>query len=966
VIVTFVSPDTLVSGNTYSLQVLAIDKSGNATVTAPDTLLFNNQFLNPLATKFTVVGTATASNTATPDSALAGANLPIKLSAIDTTKDDRVAVTYANAGAIVTVTPDAAHLDDLSGIVLSGTGVDTAGYYGMGKAVLSAAGWTLGARTINVKSNNELGPFTVSVSDTTGGGSIVGLDSTFVIDATLMSKYSVWATEGGAATDAVEDEFGVTVVPTDQYGNASTKNLAFLDTRSSAGKVLGELFVELGSNKAQVSVPSGPQAVAAGGSEFEGKVLSGSGTGLVISAITSSAAGDTSQIGQAQLSANGRTGSLQFAAQGEVVVTELDAPDTLIVDDYLGPDGAGDQGGLILVSFPNTAQHQQLSQYRLFRMVSVSTDLVDGNLVRLDSPVDKWVPWTTIDAVPGGGDGVTRAVVPALDNKPSSWAITAERGASTSDSQTSKRVFTKQSIQQMVQLLGVDPNRVYTSEELKDLFTPPADYVKSIIGDQKNLQFAALDPDISGMFASSTVPQTIRTEGAEVAVSNKTVTAAPAGAVDNIPPAAVIAGSAQLANGVVTLAWTPSVDDRVVASVNYNGFYLPIAGVDHYDIYRGSSATDLAKIGEADPGASTFTIGNPLSGPAFYRVDALDLDNTAIGTIIQRGATGRQLFFGDGGEPVYIIKLIGALTPLKVDFEDFLAFVQAFNGKLGDEKYDAQSDLNDDGKINFADFLLFVGSFNKSAVTPAKPATKPVLSPAGVNDGVVMSMNLQNEKVLPGQLITVDVNVANASALQGFGFTVSYDTDKFELVEAGPAAEDLLKSGGAETPLFLKHVEGNKVMVANVVDGAPVSGEGSVVSLTFKVLGDFEDQAHFDIADAIVFDGDSHSNPAVVLGSLEIQTTPTEFALLQNYPNPFNPETTIKYNLAEGASVNLRIYNIVGQVVRTLVAERQNAGRYQVRWDGTDDRGAAVSSGIYFYQVSAGTFSDVKRLMLLK
>jgi flagellar hook assembly protein FlgD len=52
--------------------------------------------------------------------------------------------------------------------------------------------------------------------------------------------------------------------------------------------------------------------------------------------------------------------------------------------------------------------------------------------------------------------------------------------------------------------------------------------------------------------------------------------------------------------------------------------------------------------------------------------------------------------------------------------------------------------------------------------------------------------------------------------------------------------------------------------------------------------------------------------------------------------------------------------------VKTLVGEQQSAGRYQVRWDGTDDRGATVSSGIYFYQVSAGKFQDVKRLMLLK
>jgi hypothetical protein len=116
----------------------------------------------------------------------------------------------------------------------------------------------------------------------------------------------------------------------------------------------------------------------------------------------------------------------------------------------------------------------------------------------------------------------------------------------------------------------------------------------------------------------------------------------------------------------------------------------------------------------------------------------------------------------------------------------------------------------------------------------------------------------------------------------------------------------------------------------------------------------------------VVFDPNQLSNPAVTLGALSVESTPTEFALNQNFPNPFNPETTIKYQLAESAPVQLRIYNIVGQVVRTLVSEQQAAGRYQIRWNGTDDRGVAVSSGIYFYQVSAGKFQDVKRLMLLK
>jgi hypothetical protein len=236
-----------------------------------------------------------------------------------------------------------------------------------------------------------------------------------------------------------------------------------------------------------------------------------------------------------------------------------------------------------------------------------------------------------------------------------------------------------------------------------------------------------------------------------------------------------------------------------------------------------------------------------------------------------------------------------------------------------------------------------------------------------VNENAEMSMELGSDRVLAGQTISVNVSLSQVKALNGFGFVLRYDPDKFEFVEATTAEQDLLKSAGGETPLFLSYPEDGKVTIANALtEHGVVDGEGPVATLTFKVLREFEDQARFEIAQGLVFDHKELSNPAVVLGALSVESTPTEFALLQNYPNPFNPETTIKYNLAEGADVRLRIYNIVGQVVRTLVAERQSAGRYNMRWDGTDDRGLAVSSGIYFYQISAGKFQDVKRLMLLK
>ncbi len=93
---------------------------------------------------------------------------------------------------------------------------------------------------------------------------------------------------------------------------------------------------------------------------------------------------------------------------------------------------------------------------------------------------------------------------------------------------------------------------------------------------------------------------------------------------------------------------------------------------------------------------------------------------------------------------------------------------------------------------------------------------------------------------------------------------------------------------------------------------------------------------------------------------------PESFELSQNYPNPFNPTTTIKYFLPEVANVELTIVNIMGQTVRTLVSAMQAPGEHAVTWDGRDQSGVPVSSGIYLYRMNAGDFSQTRKMVLMK
>ncbi len=93
---------------------------------------------------------------------------------------------------------------------------------------------------------------------------------------------------------------------------------------------------------------------------------------------------------------------------------------------------------------------------------------------------------------------------------------------------------------------------------------------------------------------------------------------------------------------------------------------------------------------------------------------------------------------------------------------------------------------------------------------------------------------------------------------------------------------------------------------------------------------------------------------------------PMEYALHQNYPNPFNPSTKIEYSLARRSNVSLIIYNILGQRVKKIVNDDQEAGNHAVSWNGLDDNGIETASGIYFYKIVAGDFTKVNKMLLLK
>ncbi len=114
------------------------------------------------------------------------------------------------------------------------------------------------------------------------------------------------------------------------------------------------------------------------------------------------------------------------------------------------------------------------------------------------------------------------------------------------------------------------------------------------------------------------------------------------------------------------------------------------------------------------------------------------------------------------------------------------------------------------------------------------------------------------------------------------------------------------------------------------------------------------------------------STPTPLAPNSTTASSPEEYALLyryklyQNYPNPFNPVTIIRYDLPEHGNVNIVVYDVLGKQVRSLINQPQEAGCRSVVWDATDDFGKPVSAGVYLYRITAGDYSEIRKMVLIK
>ncbi|MDH3890015.1 MAG: T9SS type A sorting domain-containing protein [candidate division Zixibacteria bacterium] len=250
---------------------------------------------------------------------------------------------------------------------------------------------------------------------------------------------------------------------------------------------------------------------------------------------------------------------------------------------------------------------------------------------------------------------------------------------------------------------------------------------------------------------------------------------------------------------------------------------------------------------------------------------------------------------------------------------------------------------------------------------PAPPVVARTVQPGHAAGGaVVVVRDVLDAKA--GDLVKVAINAGSAGKLAGLELHLDYSFTELSLIDVSSSS---LKN-------FTANTRGEEIHLVweDINDPVQASDETSLFTLTFRVAEGLNVPAEIGIRGEIV---DESGDPyfadwqagTIVVASpspdgSDAGMMPESFYLSANYPNPFNPETHIDFGLPQASHVSLCIYNVMGQRVACLIDQAFGSGNHQVTWDGRDETGVLVGSGVYFYRLEAGSFTQTRKMTLMK
>ena len=281
----------------------------------------------------------------------------------------------------------------------------------------------------------------------------------------------------------------------------------------------------------------------------------------------------------------------------------------------------------------------------------------------------------------------------------------------------------------------------------------------------------------------------------------------------------------------------------------------------------------------------------------------------------------------------------------KIDFSDFFAFADNFGLNADDATFNPLYDLTGDAVVNFNDFFVFADNFGSMAGKFA--VDSQVLDPIALHldKGIESPEILQVKPAWTGEV-----------PLRGYVLSLEFDPQILRFRQFQPRMAE------ASLPWIVEEQPGVLVFAAGLANKQPAFSSDLGI-LTFDRLSPQQTQLRTRSALAYHSTAISGLEPPA---TLNLTALPQTHALYPAHPNPFNPETTLPFYLPTRGQIRLRIYDLLGQPIRTLVDDAIPAGFHQRVWQGVDDEGQTVGSGLYLVEMQAQGWRQIRKIMLLK
>ena len=262
-----------------------------------------------------------------------------------------------------------------------------------------------------------------------------------------------------------------------------------------------------------------------------------------------------------------------------------------------------------------------------------------------------------------------------------------------------------------------------------------------------------------------------------------------------------------------------------------------------------------------------------------------------------------------------------------------------------------------------------------------------------ISTGLCACVNFINGVDITGSEITFTINIVDNEPIRGIELDIYHDFSDltYSGVSRGDKLQGLVNDEGDPTSdmtILGNWVEDHVKVLAYSVNRARTEGngvEGNLLHLTYTLADGVSLPDNISFYFTVVNIPGTSLNPELLNvvcsypsqdSPVTVNTTvasadegsllPSEYALLQNYPNPFNPSTQITFDVPTSEVVMLRVYNLLGQDVQTLINKSMAPGRYTVEWNGNDMLNNDVASGVYFYELRGESFISRKKMLLIR